>query len=199
MAGRRPRAWIVSTVVLTIIVGAAIWVRGRGITSRRDPWPLEAQAARSVRRYLTPAEIRNTPNPVPNSLESVRAGMTHFADHCATCHANDGSGDVPLGQAMFPKAPDMRAATTQSMTDGELFYVIEHGIPLSGMAAWGNGTEQGRLASWELVRFIRHLSQMTDAEMKEMESLNPRSPAEEKQAKDINDFLSGKGKDRGKK
>lgn len=183
------------TVALAVLAGAAIWVRGRGLTSRRDPWPLEAWAARSARRYLTPDEIRNAPNPVPDSPESVRAGMTHFADHCASCHANDGSGDVALGRSMFPKAPDMRSSATQTLTDGELFYAIEHGIPLSGMAAWGNGTEQGRLASWELVRFIRHLSQMTDAEMKEMESLNPRSPAEEKRAKDVNDFLSGKGKD----
>lgn len=31
----------------------------------------------------------------------------------------------------------MRREATQSLTDGELFYVIENGIRLTGMPAWG--------------------------------------------------------------
>jgi len=181
-------------VTLAMLAGATIWLGGSGITSRRKPWPLEETAARAMRRYLIPGAVRNAPNPVSPSPEVIRAGMEHFADHCATCHANDGSGDIALGRSMFPPAPDMRSQATQSMTDGELFYVIERGIPFSGMAAWGNGSPQGQRSTWELVRFIRHLGQMSDAEMHEMEDLNPRSPADEKRAKDIRDFLSGKGK-----
>jgi mono/diheme cytochrome c family protein len=136
--------------------------------------------------------VRNQANPVPNTPEVIRAGMEHFADHCATCHANDGSGETPMGRAMFPKAPDMRRSPTQGMTDGELFYAIERGIPLTGMPAWGNGVPEGEEASWALVRFIRHLPQLTPDELHAMEALNPRSPGEEKQKKDIDDFLSGK-------
>ncbi len=195
MAATRPRrAWIAVAVALAMTAGAAAWLRGAGITSRRKPWPLEEAAARSMRRYLIPGAARNAPNPVSPTPEAIRAGMAHFADHCATCHANDGSGDIALGRSMFPPAPDMRSEATQSMTDGELFYVIERGIPFTGMPAWGNGSAEGRRSTWELVRFIRHLGQMTDAEMREMEDLNPRSPADEKQAKDIDDFLSGRGK-----
>jgi mono/diheme cytochrome c family protein len=117
--------------------------------------------------------------------------MAHFADHCATCHANDGSGDISLGRSMFPPAPDMRAGPTQAMTDGELFYVIERGIPLTGMAAWGNGTPQGERSTWELVHFIRHLPQISEDEVRQMEALNPRSAADEKRKRDIDDFLSG--------
>ena len=100
-----------------------------------------------------------------------------------------------MGHAMYPPAPDMRKGQTQAMTDGELFYVIEHGIPLTGMPAWGNGTPEGERSTWELVRFMRHLPKLSAAEIKEMEALNPRSPAEENRAKDIRDFLSGKGKE----
>lgn len=181
-------------VALVLIASVTIWLRGSGITSRRKPRPLEVAASRAMRRFFIPSDSRHATNPVPDTPEAVRAGMTHFADHCATCHANDGSGDVALGRSMFPSAPDMRGAATQSMTDGELFYVIERGIPFTGMAAWGNGGAAGKQSTWELVRFIRHLGTMTDAQMHEMEGLNPRSPADEKRAKDISNFLSGKGK-----
>ena len=61
----------------------------------------------------------------------------HFADHCAICHANDGSGDTPIGRALWPKAPDMRLRETQDLSDGELFWIIENGIRFTGMPALG--------------------------------------------------------------
>ncbi len=191
---RRPRTWKVLVVAIAIIAIAAIWVRGSGMTSRRKAWPFEEWGARAMRSFFMPGAVRNTPNPVPDSPEAIRAGMAHFADHCASCHANDGSGDVAMGHAMYPPAPDMRKAPTQAMADGELFYVVEHGVPLTGMPAWGNGSPEGERSTWELVRFMRHLPKLSAEEIKEMELLNPRSPAEANRAKDIRDFLSGKGK-----
>jgi mono/diheme cytochrome c family protein len=118
--------------------------------------------------------------------------MEHWADHCASCHANDGSGDTAIGKSLYPPAPDMRGPRSQGMTDGELFYVIERGIPFTGMPAWGTGTADGERQSWELVRFIRHLPDLTMEELERMEQLNPMSPAREQQEKDIEDFLSGR-------
>jgi mono/diheme cytochrome c family protein len=51
--------------------------------------------------------------------------MEHFADHCATCHAYDGSGDTSFGEGLYPKPPDMRKKETQNKSDGELYYTIE--------------------------------------------------------------------------
>jgi len=87
----------------------------------------------------------------------------------------------------------MRVEPTQAMSDGELFYVIEFGIPFTGMPAWGNATEDGERASWQLVRFIRHLPDLTDEEVEEMEALNPRSPAGGAVSQEIADFLEGRG------
>jgi mono/diheme cytochrome c family protein len=53
----------------------------------------------------------------------------HFADHCAICHANNGSGNTEIGQNLYPKAPDMRLRQTQNLTDGELYYTTASGSP----------------------------------------------------------------------
>ena len=83
-----------------------------------------------------------------------------------------------MGRGLYPKAPDMRLAGTQDLTDGELFWYIEQGIRFTGMPAWGTGTQSGGTATWQLVRFIRHLPKLTEAEREAMASMNPRSPEE---------------------
>lgn len=75
--------------------------------------------------------------------------------------------------------------------DGELFYTIENGIRLSGMPAWGGGTEHGEEDSWKLVHFIRHLPSLSASEVKEMEKLNPKSPDELEEEKQEQQFLNG--------
>ena len=77
---------------------------------------------------------------------------------------------------MFPPAPDMRQPTTQDLTDGELFHIIEEGVRFTGMPGWSNDTPEGEAMAWNLIHFIRHLPKLTDAEKREMEALNPQRP-----------------------
>lgn len=125
-----------------------------------------------------PSSARALQNPIPASSDVIAEGMAHYADHCASCHANDGSGKTEMGQGLFPKAPDMRLAPTQELSDGELFYVIEHGIRFTGMPGWGTGTAAGEQSSWRLVHFMRHLPKLTVEELEAMKDRNPRSPQE---------------------
>jgi hypothetical protein len=92
---------------------------------------------------------------------------------------------------MYPRAPDMRGEATQGLTDGELFYIIENGIRLTGMPAWGGAGKPEE--SWKLVLFIRHLPTITPEEVSEMEKLNPRSLEEWKELQEEFEFLEGKG------
>lgn len=125
-----------------------------------------------------------------NTQDVLAAARAHWADHCAGCHANDGSGQVEMGKRMYPPAPDMRKEPTQKMSDGELFFIIENGIRLSGMPAWG-GSEAGGEDSWKLVHFIRHLPTMSATEMNEMEKLNPKTMDELDEEKQEEQFLKG--------
>ena len=58
---------------------------------------------------------------------------------------------------------------------------------------WSTGTEEGERESWKLVLFIRHLTQLTEKELAEMEKLNPKSAGQIDEERRINDFLNGKG------
>lgn len=168
-----------------------LWIGGLSAT-RRQPWPLESRVAAAVWRAFVPGRIRNAANPVPATAEVLTAARAHWADHCALCHANDGSGDTPVGRRVYPRPPDMRAETVQKLTDGELFYAIEQGIPWTAMPGWATGIAEGERDSWSLVRLIRHLPSITPDELSEMERLNPKPPPNAAREKEIEDFLKGR-------
>ena len=168
---------LVTAAVFLSAAGFA-YLKSTGLSTRVEPGRIEALVARSARSMAIPSSARVLPNPIPLSADVIAEGMAHYADHCATCHANDGSGKTEMGQGLYPRAPDMRLPATQELSDGELFYVIEHGIRFTGMPGWGTGTATGELASWRLVHFMRHLPNLTPAELDAMKNRNPRSPQE---------------------
>lgn len=173
--------------LLAVLAGAFVF-RG-GISAREEPSGLEARIARTLRGWAVPSQAREATNPIPMSPRVLAAGLAHFADHCATCHGNDGSGQTAIGRSLYPRAPDMRAPASQGLTDGELFFIIENGVRLTGMPAWGGpGTAEG---SWHLVHFIRHLPRLTAEEKAQMEALNPKSPDEWRALEDEDAFLRG--------
>ena len=186
------RAFLLLVVVMAAVAGAAAFaIATRGLSTSVPPTSAEAWLARSMRSLATPGAVRERRNPVAASDAVLRDARAHFADHCASCHANDGSGDTPMGRRLYPRAPDMRARPTQALSDGELFSIIEHGIRLTGMPGWSTGTAEGEAASWGLVHFIRRLPTITAEELAEMEGLNPRSPQQFREEEEARRFLAG--------
>jgi mono/diheme cytochrome c family protein len=132
---------------------------------------------------------------LPTSPAVLASARAHFADHCASCHGNDGRGDTELGRNLYPRAPDMSLPATQGLSDGELYWIIENGVRLTGMPAWGNAAAEGGEESWELVHFIRRLPALTAEEIAEMERHNPVSRAEMEEEEEIRRFLAGEDGD----
>jgi mono/diheme cytochrome c family protein len=162
-----------------------------GVSARPQPSGLETVTSRGLRSIAIRARVRGITNPVPASDAVVKEGMEHFADHCASCHANDGSGNTEMGRGLYPRAPDMRLAVTQNLSDAELFYIIENGVRLTGMPGWSTGTKEGETSSWHLVHFIRHLPKLSQEEIALMEAMNPKSPEEIRQEIEAEKFLQG--------
>jgi mono/diheme cytochrome c family protein len=183
-------------VIVAIVAATALlsgWlIIGRGFSSREEPTAIEAFVARRVRSMATPKAVKTAENPVAASQEVISEAMAHFADHCAICHANDGSGDTLIGKNLYPRAPDLRKADTQHLTDGDLFYIIHNGVRLTGMPAFGEDVSgKPDLDSWKLVHFIRHLPKITPDELEMMKGMNPKSPDELKEEEAIRRFLEG--------
>ena len=184
---------IIGVALLAVAFGIVISILHDGLSARATPTRLEALLARNARHLAIPSNARLAQNPVLESPEDLREARLHFADHCAICHANDGSGHSDIGDGLYPKPPDLRLAQTQNLTDGELFWIIENGVRFTGMPAFSTngGSHGGGQDSWKLVHFIRHLPHLTVAERLEMERYNPKGPEDRAEEQEENDFLNG--------
>jgi mono/diheme cytochrome c family protein len=167
------RIWkIIALVALGILlleVAAVLWfLLSRGISARIPPGALETSVARRLRSFALEGDARNLRNPVEATELSIAEARDHYADHCAICHANNGSGKTAINEGLYPPAPDLREPGTQQLTDGELFSIIKNGVRFTGMPGWGGNDEE----NWKLVHFIRHLPQLTAREIEFMNEIN---------------------------
>jgi mono/diheme cytochrome c family protein len=186
----RTLLWLVA--IACVVGGALVYsVARRGLSAHDEPsWP-ERTLAGAMRRLAVPRALRTQQNPLEPTEAVLEEALAHYADDCAVCHANDGSGNTAMGRGLYPRVPDMRAAATQSLSDGELFSIIEHGIRLTGMPAWGTGTPESERQSWSLVHFIRRLPTLSPDDLTRLEELSPRTPAELREREAIRRFLEG--------
>ncbi|HYZ87441.1 MAG TPA: c-type cytochrome [Bryobacteraceae bacterium] len=152
-----------------LAISAGYWIiSSHGFSAREQPSRVEALLARNVRRLATPANAKALQNPVSRTELAIAEARDHFADHCAICHGNDGSGRTQINAGLYPPAPDMGQWETQQLSDGELFYIIRNGVRFTGMPGWGGEDEE----NWKLVLFIRHLPKLSDKELELMKEIN---------------------------
>jgi mono/diheme cytochrome c family protein len=159
-----------------VAVAGALAFAGVGVSAREEPTALEAWVARSARHFLIPASARRSVNPLAADPELLERAKDHFREHCAPCHGNDGRGDTELGRGLHPRVPDLTLAVTQELPDGELFWIIENGIKLTGMPAFGKDGPDDDEHAWALVHWIRRLPELTAEEIQAIERESGGAP-----------------------
>ena len=82
--------------------------------SQNDPWPV-------------PDKYKNMPNPVKSDAASIANGKALYNQHCKSCHGTKGKGDGPKAAQLNTECGDFTKPTTQSETDGALFYKTSEG------------------------------------------------------------------------
>lgn len=154
---------VLLVAVALVVIGSVVLVE-RGFRSTEQPSSLELLVAPVLRNLAIPAAERHLRNPLRADAENLRTGREEFLARCAGCHGHDGSGLTPIGRSLYPRVPDLRSQRTQHLTDGEIHYLIENGVQLTGMPAWGNVYRRSSDRSWNLVLFIRSLAHPTAAQ-----------------------------------
>ena len=152
----------VAIFIIALCAAAVFWVRR---SAADEPSYLERVIARRVRNFAIPGKAKREANPWRPTPDNLQQARETFLARCAGCHGYDGSGQTQVGRALYPKPPDLRHDPTQQLTDGQIHYIIENGVRLTGMPAWNSSHAQPNDDSWKLVLFIRALRHPQPAEL----------------------------------
>ncbi len=167
--GRGCGCWILLLLVLLGGGGATAGLMGMIVLRAETPLPGEAQMADIAKRTLMipseygdmrfPSKFLDPKDRTKVLPEFVANGSELFQTECAVCHGQGARGDGPLGKTQYPQASDLYGPATQGKSPGQLYWLIAHGINLTGMPAWGTayGGPNGDDEIWMMVAFIRSL------------------------------------------
>jgi mono/diheme cytochrome c family protein len=72
---------------------------------------------------------------------------------CSGCHIGPGLEPTEISQGLYPAAPQF--AKGFDLPPGEAFWIIKHGLKMTGMAAWGP-THSDTLI-WDMVAFLEKM------------------------------------------
>ena len=153
--------WIALLVILLLGGGATAFLGGTMILRTETPLPGEEFITDlGLRTLAVPAEYADRRIPRKDTVTAA-AGKELFDAQCAFCHGQGGRGDASLGMLMYPKAANLTASRTQTKSDGQIYWLIAHGVNLTGMPAFGAdfGGAMTEDELWSLVAYIRELGQ----------------------------------------
>ena len=129
------------------------------------PSKLEARIAGVILHRVIARAASSQTNPFPPSAENISAGEREFGEHCAVCHALDGSAHDPLGADFYPPISRLQHGA-QDWSDAELYYIVSNGIRYTGMPGFGKHHDPDEI--WKMILWIRHLPHLTDQERAEL-------------------------------
>jgi mono/diheme cytochrome c family protein len=143
--------------VITAMLGALL----PGCTADKQPSRGETTLANAAKDVVIPLEAGGKKNPLPETEEVVSQGQQVFVESCALCHGGDARGQTSIGSHMDPPAMDLTSAHVQHWSDGELFWIIQNGVRLTGMPSWKSSVSDDD--TWKLARFIHNLPHLNAA------------------------------------
>jgi mono/diheme cytochrome c family protein len=158
-------AGLLLALVLAAAAAGLIFGTGRYNVAASAPLDVMDKAAaatkvRSVRRHAVPLTA-----PLPQDAASLARGLSHYRENCLPCHGAPGVPAAEFHEGMHPEPPEIESPTVQGYSDAELFWVIKHGIGMTGMPGFGVTHKDDELR--DIAAFVRHA---------------PKISAEEKQA-----------------
>jgi mono/diheme cytochrome c family protein len=154
--------------ILAIVVGlAALTVTTMTAASRvtlsalEEPGPFESWAATRAKHWLVGRAARSLEPNIPAGDTAMAIGEMRFRGECAPCHGNDGRRPTDIGRGLYPRAVDLGSPAVQAWSDRELFWIVKHGVRLTGMPAFGAALDDDEIGA--LVAYVRSLGRSPTA------------------------------------
>lgn len=149
-------------ILVTLFVPILILATGAiNIGAHVKPGLIERTLAPWGRDRSVAKRALHEKNPFAGNPAAIATGLDHYRENCVMCHGAPGVAAAELSKGINPSAPSLdKGASDRS--DGELFWIVKHGIRMTAMPAFGPTHTDEEI--WKLVAFTRHLPDLTAQE-----------------------------------
>lgn len=157
---------IVTTIVLVLIaIGVGVWAYSGlyNIGADAHHWRPTYSALQTVRDRSIHVRSKDIKVPNLDDPQLVLKGAGQYAAMCTGCHLTPGQENSELREGMYPQPPNLSKVHVDPQ---DAFWVIKHGIKMSGMPAWGMVEGHDDPTIWSMVAFIEKLPGMTPEQYK---------------------------------
>jgi thiosulfate dehydrogenase len=148
----------VAAIVIVVFVGF-LWLRLGFMDARADA--PENALERAVAMPALDASVRRhapqVQNPVAATDDNLVAGMKIYQNNCAGCHGDIHQPHAAFGDSFNPRTP-LFMEDPPDMPENQNFYIIQHGIRLSGMPAWRSTLKEDEM--WQVTTFLSHMDKL---------------------------------------
>jgi mono/diheme cytochrome c family protein len=161
----KPIIWLAGSLALVAMgTGAFIWSGAYDIAADEPHWAVTESVLATVRDRSIEARISGVAVPDLENESLIRAGAGNYDAMCAECHLEPGEDDSELSMGLYPAPPNL---SRRGIDDpAEAYWVIKHGIKMSGMPAWGKSMDDESI--WGMVAFVRQLPGMPESRYHEL-------------------------------
>ncbi len=160
--------WVL-LLALCLLVAAItlfVWLGVYNVSAKVPHWNITFWLLEKVRVQSISAHSRTIPILSSESPERINIGFRNYHAMCRTCHSAPGYAQTQVAKGLYPKPPEYGSKNVQRWSDVELYWIIENGIKMTGMPAFGPTHSKDEL--WGIVAFVRHFPKMNPKEYQSM-------------------------------
>jgi thiosulfate dehydrogenase len=161
----RAFVWGVVLTILAALGGGYAVLRAGLIPANADAnaGSLETWAAHTSLDATLARDAPKGPNPVTLTDANLVAGIDLYGQHCAICHgtAKGDASATPIAKGEYPAPPQLVTNGVEDDPEGYSFWIIKHGIRLTGMPSWAGTLNDEQI--WTLALFLKHMDKLPPA------------------------------------
>ncbi len=150
------------TAVVLVLLALVCYVRFGFVDPRADAQmgALEMKIAMPALDASVDRRAPSVQNPIQPTDDNLMAGMKVYQSACAGCHGDVVHTHTAFGDSFYPRAPQF-AEDAPDMPENQNFYIIQHGVRLSGMPAWKATLKETEM--WQVTTFLSHIEKLPPA------------------------------------
>ena len=147
------------TAVVLVLLTLFCYVRFGFVDPRADlePGSLETKLAMPALDASVDRRAPKMKNPIQLTEENLLTGMKIYQADCAGCHGDISHPHSAFGDSFYPRVPQF-VEDAPDMTENQNFYIIQHGVRLSGMPGWKTNLKESEV--WQVTTFLNNIDKL---------------------------------------